>query len=352
LANTLSVQNSSDTTFTNRDIMKFASDLFSVSDDGVSKTLIDLNKASQLIAEDETTVNNAMIMTAIRTWQAINRVKAIANSWAQLQTFTSGAKLSNLAGTKTRPLSVDMNGNIIEGIENYAYQASININTEFPLLADVKKGYWYNVINTVTDNAGGGRTNTGQSFVNLDEIYWNGVNWSIYDEKILLSQNKYWVGNNLNAPTERTVALSKNIIGTDNLGNLQQAALTAACYWLGVAGVPTERTLALAKNLLKSDVNGNIAQATLSQNYFWMGDVNNIPSEVASTNALSDSGTLVAGTLRIDDTNISILSEALMGVSSSGQLNGKLTFTAYNQYMIFSSTDNTDTVRFRYVIFI
>jgi len=57
-------------------------------------------------------------------------------------------------------------------------QGAISIPSNFPLLSEVTNGWWYEIKADVTDNDAS-KTNTGQSFKNGDEIYWNGTNWTI-----------------------------------------------------------------------------------------------------------------------------------------------------------------------------
>lgn len=57
------------------------------------------------------------------------------------------------------------------------YQGTISVNTDFPLIAGVSEGDWYTVLASVTDNAGATYTNTGLSFVEGENIFWNGDTW-------------------------------------------------------------------------------------------------------------------------------------------------------------------------------
>jgi len=67
------------------------------------------------------------------------------------------------------------------------FKGTININTDFPLIADVQSGWFYIVNADVTDNAGVLYTNTGLSFNAGDEIVWNGTTWNILgNESIFL----------------------------------------------------------------------------------------------------------------------------------------------------------------------
>jgi hypothetical protein len=57
------------------------------------------------------------------------------------------------------------------------FKGTIAVAADFPTTAVVENGYTYRVTATVTDNDAT-KTNTGQSFVNGDEIAWNGTNWT------------------------------------------------------------------------------------------------------------------------------------------------------------------------------
>jgi len=58
------------------------------------------------------------------------------------------------------------------------FKGSISVNTDFPLIVNVKTGWFYSVSVSVIDNAGVTYTNTGQSFISGDEVAWNGINWT------------------------------------------------------------------------------------------------------------------------------------------------------------------------------
>lgn len=84
-----------------------------------------------------------------------------------------GLKLNPFTGQ----FDIDTGGtNIVDPI---IFKGSISINTDFPLAANVQTGWFYRVLAGVTDNAGASYTNTGQSFVDGDEIVWNGTNWTL-----------------------------------------------------------------------------------------------------------------------------------------------------------------------------
>jgi hypothetical protein len=68
----------------------------------------------------------------------------------------------------------------IDSIPNpILFKGNISVNTDFPLIADVQTGWFYTISASVTDDAGVTYTNTGQAFINQDEIAWNGTNWSL-----------------------------------------------------------------------------------------------------------------------------------------------------------------------------
>jgi len=68
----------------------------------------------------------------------------------------------------------------INSASNYQYKGYINVNTDFPLIADVVDGDWYTIGTDVTDDAGATYTNTGLSFTIDQTIYWDGSTWQDY----------------------------------------------------------------------------------------------------------------------------------------------------------------------------
>lgn len=57
------------------------------------------------------------------------------------------------------------------------FKGSISVASDFPLLASVQNGWLFAIEANVTDNDVS-KTNTGQSFIEGDQIAWNGTNWS------------------------------------------------------------------------------------------------------------------------------------------------------------------------------
>jgi len=80
--------------------------------------------------------------------------------------------------------SVDIDGNL-EGIDNklgtitnpLLFKGAIAAAADFPTPADVQNGWFYRITADVTDNDVT-KTNTGQSFLDGDEIAWNGSDWT------------------------------------------------------------------------------------------------------------------------------------------------------------------------------
>jgi len=59
----------------------------------------------------------------------------------------------------------------------FLYKGSIAVNTNFPLIAAVKSGWFYTITADVTDNAGATYTNTGGVYIAGEEIVWDGSGW-------------------------------------------------------------------------------------------------------------------------------------------------------------------------------
>jgi len=58
------------------------------------------------------------------------------------------------------------------------FMGGITVAADFPTSALVQNGWVYRILANVTDN-NPAKTNTGQSFLNKDEIAWNGTNWTV-----------------------------------------------------------------------------------------------------------------------------------------------------------------------------
>ena len=93
-----------------------------------------------------------------------------------------GLQIPSLADISTVRLGVDTDGKFIPivALSGDSYKGEIAVNTDFPLLAGVTAGDWYSITANVTDDAGVTYTNTGQSFVSGDTIYWTGTEWKLY----------------------------------------------------------------------------------------------------------------------------------------------------------------------------
>jgi len=70
------------------------------------------------------------------------------------------------------------------------FKGKIDVNSDFPTLAEVQTGWFYTIGTDVTDNDAT-KTNTGLSFVAGDEIAWDGTTWitlgnlDLYDARYL-----------------------------------------------------------------------------------------------------------------------------------------------------------------------
>jgi hypothetical protein len=88
------------------------------------------------------------------------------------------------------------------------FKGSIDSNDDFPTSAAVKTGWFYKITADVTDNDAT-KTNTGQSFVEGDEIAWNGDDWSILGNENL----------DLQGVTDNGNTTTNEIIHADESGN-------------------------------------------------------------------------------------------------------------------------------------
>ncbi len=77
----------------------------------------------------------------------------------------------------TGQFDIDTSGTSI--VNPIIFKGTISVSTDFPLIASVENGWFYRVLASVTDDAGVTYTNTGQSFVDGDEVVWNGTNWTV-----------------------------------------------------------------------------------------------------------------------------------------------------------------------------
>ena len=70
-------------------------------------------------------------------------------------------------------------GDIKDLTQPVQFKGEINIASDFPTLATVQNGWMYIIKTDVTDDDAT-KTNTGQSFLDGDEIVWNGTDWSVF----------------------------------------------------------------------------------------------------------------------------------------------------------------------------
>jgi hypothetical protein len=105
------------------------------------------------------------------------------------------------------------------------YKGEITVAADFPLPktdpAGVQIGWWYSVKATVTDNDPT-KTDSGQSFVDGDDIFWNDTDWE--DVGPLLSNKADKVGG----------ATLDNFAGLDATGNLKDSGSKASDFIINV----------------------------------------------------------------------------------------------------------------------
>ncbi len=87
--------------------------------------------------------------------------------------------LGKTSGGVYVPILVASDGTLQISIDNpFDFIRDINVNSDFPTSAEVEKGWFFTISTDVTDNDVS-KTNTSQSFQALDEIVWNGTDWTI-----------------------------------------------------------------------------------------------------------------------------------------------------------------------------
>lgn len=99
----------------------------------------------------------------------------------------------------------------------------------------------------------------------------------------------------------------------------------------------------------KIEVDGKV-KYNLTENYLIIGDVTNKTTEIATSESIAGTGTLIIGQKTITDIRILTSSIVLMTPSTVGTLNGVLKYTLTNGQCVFSSTNAGDDVTFSYQI--
>ena len=77
---------------------------------------------------------------------------------------------------------LNMSGAGVSAPSTVIFKGVISVAADFPDPTAVKDSDAYRITASVTDNDAL-KTNTGQSFLDTDEIYWNGTNWSIMGQE-------------------------------------------------------------------------------------------------------------------------------------------------------------------------
>ena len=122
------------------------------------------------------------------------------------------------------------------------FKGDINISADFPLLTDVKTGWFYTISTDVTDNDVS-KTNTGTSFLAGDEIAWNGSDWTLLGNLGTFTEGSVSFGG-----TDRKLTEDNNNLFWDNTNKRLSIGTDS----------PTE----------KLEVTGNIRTTIDSQKYY------------------------------------------------------------------------------------
>ena len=147
------------------------------------------------------------------------------------------------------------------------FVGSIAASSDFPLLSSVKNGWFYTLTADVTDN-NPAKTNTGQSFLNGDEIAWNGTNWTVLGNRPIQATESV-----LGIAKIATQAIVENELNTDN-----DDIVSPQKFWFGILKFLTrintwtaQQTFNSApilnslkgKAVLGTDIDGKIVDNTL-----------------------------------------------------------------------------------------
>ena len=113
------------------------------------------------------------------------------------------------------------------------FVGAITVAADFPTIAAVQNGWFYSILADVSDNDAT-KTNTGQSFLQGDEIAWNGLAWVVLGnhtqdfEGVTISRNgktKGLCGNKTKILIDETVTIPENyeynVFVLDNEGIIQ-----------------------------------------------------------------------------------------------------------------------------------
>lgn len=140
----------------------------------------------------------------------------------------------------------------------FDYKGVIAISADFPTLPEVKIGWTYH-INTVlpgsdvTDNDPT-KTNTGQTFNDEDEIFWNGLNWT------LIGADPIW---NDDGTDVSTVGIGRNIdLDTGGLKDNDVTVAVALGDGSNTSFNTTNKTIIGSGNEIHGEVDTHVAAAS------------------------------------------------------------------------------------------
>lgn len=204
------------------------------------------------------------------------------------------------------------------------FKGEININSDFPTLADVENGWFYLISTNVTDNDAS-KTNTSQSFVQYDEIVWNGTNWTLLGNNNL--DNTYLNLSGSNANTNINIGVY-NFTTTGN-GSFNNVTATSNLFADTISSVNSLTNLNIT------------ASASLNLASSSGGDINLNSVDDIYLNCDPVSG----GTVWVDN-DLNVGSDVTWNGGNSGQANTAYTHSqdntqAHSDYLLNNADDIT-----------
>lgn len=139
-----------------------------------------------------------------------------------------------------------INGQSVDEID--LYQGQISVAGDFPTSGQVDVGYWYTIAADVTDNDAT-KTNTGQSFNQNDDIFWNGTNWTILGNEGFSHVQ--------NTDTKLDEGGANEVTASNTLSSITKTNWMGSTYDIGNASGDISLTVANGQNQIAT-INGNI----------------------------------------------------------------------------------------------
>lgn len=278
-----------------------------------------------------------------------------------------------------------LNGNLdfsSNGLEagTLEFMGNISVASDFPTPAQVQENDIYRVLADVTDNDGT-KTNTGQSFVEGDEIMWDGVAWEILGNYVsLLGTNNTWTGTNefgrISASSLTFTGAGVNVVATNTADGSDNKAITIAgggAYGItrgsGVAVIGNEYAstggdleLMAGDSAISGAIKfyvgngaggallaGSIARSTMLTT-FNGSVVANSTLSVASTLTVGGQATF-SGTLTLTATKQLVSSASIYNYVDVSNASGNLVLSSRGSVFLDVDADNNSTSNVLYVRF-